>query len=78
MYIIKYPIPYLTDIRSNRITQVRILIQGRITVDRDTEAFETPGDATQLDLSGSLYIGSVDYMDPYLRLPPSLWSTTLR
>ena len=27
---------------------------------------------------GSLYVGSVDYMDPYLRLPPSLWSGTLR
>lgn len=36
------------------------------------------GDATQLDLEGSLYVGSVDYMDPYLRLPPSLWSGTLR
>lgn len=37
-----------------------------------------PGDATQLDLVGSLYVGSVDYMDPYLRLPPTLWSGTLR
>ena len=36
------------------------------------------GDATQLDLVGSLYVGSVDYMDPYLRLPPTLWSGTLR
>ena len=36
------------------------------------------GDAHQLDLEGSLFIGSVDYMDPYMRLPPSLWSATLR
>jgi len=51
---------------------------GRITIDGDTEPFQTPGEATQLDLGGSLYIGSVDYMDPYLRLPPALWSGTLR
>ena len=36
------------------------------------------GDSNQLDLEGSLFIGSVDYMDPYLKLPPSLWSGTLR
>ena len=36
------------------------------------------GESSQLDLVGSLYIGSVDYMDPYLRLPPTLWSATLR
>ena len=31
-----------------------------------------------MDLVGSMYVGSVDYMDPYLRLPPTLWSGTLR
>jgi leucine-rich repeat transmembrane neuronal protein 1/2 len=36
------------------------------------------GDANQLDLVGSLYVGSVDYMDPYLLLPPAVWSATLR
>ncbi len=36
------------------------------------------GDATQLDLVGSLFVGSVDYMDPYLRVPPTLWTGTLR
>ncbi len=38
----------------------------------------SPGDATQLDLGDHLFVGSVDYMDPYLRLPPTLWSGTLR
>jgi len=37
-----------------------------------------PGDANQLDLGSSLFVGSVDYMDTYLRLPPTLWSGTLR
>jgi hypothetical protein len=36
------------------------------------------GDANQLDLVGSLYVGSVDYMDPYLQLPQAVWSATLR
>ena len=36
------------------------------------------GDANQLDLVGSLYVGSVDYMDPYLQIPPAVWSATLR
>ena len=36
------------------------------------------GEATQLDLGGSLYVGSFDYMDPYLMLPPVIWSGTLR
>ena len=40
--------------------------------------FHVPGEATQLDLGGDLYIGSVDYMDPQLRLPPAVWSGTLR
>ena len=31
-----------------------------------------------MDLGGDLYIGSVDYMDPELRLPPAVWSGTLR
>lgn len=37
-----------------------------------------PGTEDSLDLTGNLFVGSVDYMDPYLRLPPSLWSATLR
>ena len=36
------------------------------------------GDANQLDLVGSLYVGSVDYMDPYLQIPPAVWTATLR
>ena len=36
------------------------------------------GEASQLDLGGSLYVGSFDYMDPHLRLPAALWSGTLR
>ena len=31
-----------------------------------------------MDLVGSLYVGSVDYMDPYLKLPPEVWTATLR
>lgn len=24
-----------------------------------------------------MYVGSVDYMDPYLKLPPEVWTATL-
>ncbi|TRY78356.1 hypothetical protein TCAL_01738 [Tigriopus californicus] len=68
-------------LNDGRWHQVELTIKkqiGRITIDGETEAFETPGDASQLDLRGQLYIGSVDYMDPYLRLPPAVWSSTLR
>ncbi len=51
---------------------------GRITINGETKPFETPGEANQLDLVGSLFVGGVDYMDPYLKLPPALWSGTLR
>ena len=79
--------------------------QGRITVDSNTEAFETPGnnqlnlfivspiervdvkvnsylfynlgESNRLDLLGKMYVGSVDYMDPYLKLPSEVWTATL-
>ena len=69
---------------------------GRISVDGNTEPFETPGrksrnffcfphfvilkpgESGRLDLQGSLYVGSVDYMDPYLKLPSEVWTATLR
>ena len=31
-----------------------------------------------MDLVGSLFVGSVDYMDPYLKLPPEVWTARLR
>ena len=36
------------------------------------------GEASQLDLGGSLYVGSFDYMDPHLRPPATVWSGVLR
>ena len=36
------------------------------------------GESNRLDLVGSLFVGSVDYMDPYLKLPPEVWSASLR
>ena len=36
------------------------------------------GESNRLDLVGSLFVGSVDYMDPYLKLPSEVWTATLR
>ena len=36
------------------------------------------GASNKLDLVGSLFVGSVDYMDPYLKLPPEVWTARLR
>ncbi|XP_054001780.1 neurexin-1 isoform X3 [Hylaeus anthracinus] len=51
---------------------------GRVTVDGRTDEFRTPGDSTQLELDGLLYIGGVG--DPFapLTVPPVLWTGTLR
>ena len=40
--------------------------------------FLLKGESNRLDLVGSLYVGSVDYMDPYLKLPSEVWTATLR
>ena len=36
------------------------------------------GESNRLDLVGSLFVGSVDYMDPYLKLPSEVWTASLR
>ncbi|XP_071747001.1 neurexin 1 isoform X2 [Lepeophtheirus salmonis] len=51
---------------------------GRIKIDEDSESFKTPGEANQLDLVGNLFVGGVDYMDPYMKFPPTLWTVTLK
>ena len=40
--------------------------------------YQKLGEASQLDLGGSLYVGSFDYMDPHLRPPATVWSGVLR
>ena len=35
-------------------------------------------DSDSLDLSGSLFVGGVDYLDPALSPPPQIWSTSLK
>ena len=35
-------------------------------------------DSDSLDLSGSLFVGGIDYLDPALSPPPQIWSTALK
>ena len=35
-------------------------------------------DSDALDLSGSFFVGGLDYMDPNLSIPSSIWSATLK
>ena len=35
-------------------------------------------DSDSLDLSGSLFVGGVDYLDPALSPPPQIWSAALK
>ncbi|XP_076289211.1 neurexin 1 isoform X2 [Lasioglossum baleicum] len=52
--------------------------EGWVTVDKGTVEFRTPGDSTELDLDGLLYIGGVGAPFAPLTLPPVLWTGTLR
>uniref|UniRef100_A0A0C9QZT5 NRX3A_1 protein n=4 Tax=Fopius arisanus TaxID=64838 RepID=A0A0C9QZT5_9HYME len=56
----------------------RVDRNGRVTVDGETIDFNTPGDSTQLDLDGLLYIGGVGVPFAPLTVPPTLWSGALR
>ncbi|XP_076166768.1 neurexin 1 isoform X2 [Ptiloglossa arizonensis] len=56
----------------------RVGRDGRVTVDRWTVEFCTPGDSTQLDLDGLLYIGGVGAPFAPLTVPPVLWTGALR
>ncbi|KAF7397677.1 hypothetical protein HZH68_008899 [Vespula germanica] len=56
----------------------RVDRDGRVTVDDSTVEFRTPGDSTQLDLDGLLYIGGVGAPFAPLTVPPVLWTGTLR
>ncbi|OAD57169.1 Neurexin-1a-alpha [Eufriesea mexicana] len=56
----------------------RIEREGRVTVDGSIVEFRTPGDSTQLDLDGLLYIGGVGAPFAPLTVPPVLWTGALR
>ncbi|XP_029177098.1 neurexin-1-like isoform X2 [Nylanderia fulva] len=56
----------------------RVERDGRVTVDGYTADFRTPGDSTQLDLDGLLYIGGVGAPFAPLTVPPVLWTGALR
>ncbi|KAI4502251.1 hypothetical protein M0802_002933 [Mischocyttarus mexicanus] len=56
----------------------RVDRDGRVIVDDSTVEFHTPGDTTQLDLDGLLYIGGVGAPFAPLTVPPVLWTGTLR
>ncbi|XP_014473358.1 PREDICTED: neurexin-1 isoform X1 [Dinoponera quadriceps] len=56
----------------------RVERDGRVTVDTWTVEFRTPGDSTQLDLDGLLYIGGVGAPFAPLTVPPVLWTGALR
>ncbi|XP_043461803.1 neurexin-3b isoform X3 [Leptopilina heterotoma] len=56
----------------------RVERESRVTVDQITIEFRTPGDSTQLDLDGLMYIGGVGAPFAPLTVPPVLWTGTLR
>ncbi|XP_024942008.1 neurexin-1 isoform X3 [Cephus cinctus] len=56
----------------------RVERDGRVTVDDSHAEFRTPGDSTQLDLDGLLYIGGVGAPFAPLTVPAVLWSGALR
>ncbi|XP_076226293.1 neurexin 1 isoform X6 [Nomia melanderi] len=56
----------------------RVERDGRVIVDGSTVEFRTPGDSTQLDLDGLLYIGGVGAPFAPLTIPPVLWTGALR
>ncbi|XP_076637715.1 neurexin 1 isoform X2 [Colletes latitarsis] len=56
----------------------RVEREGRVTVDGWTVEFRTPGDSSQLDLDGLLYIGGVGAPFAPLTVPPVLWTGALR
>ncbi|XP_031785413.1 neurexin-1 isoform X3 [Nasonia vitripennis] len=56
----------------------RVEREGRVVVDGSTFEFRPPGDSTQLDLDGLLYIGGVGAPFAPLTMPPVLWTGSLR
>ncbi|XP_023315874.1 neurexin-1 isoform X2 [Trichogramma pretiosum] len=56
----------------------RVEREGRVVVDDSTIEFRPPGDATQLDLDGLLFIGGVGAPFAPLTVPPVLWTGSLR
>ncbi|KAG5347757.1 NRX3A protein, partial [Acromyrmex charruanus] len=56
----------------------RVEREIRVTVDNNIVEFRTPGDSTQLDLDGLLYIGGVGAPFAPLTVPPVLWTGALR
>ncbi|XP_051160690.1 neurexin-1 [Leptopilina boulardi] len=56
----------------------RVERESRVTVDQIPIEFRTPGDSTQLDLDGLMYIGGVGAPFAPLTVPPVLWTGTLR
>ncbi|XP_018315863.1 neurexin-3 [Mycetomoellerius zeteki] len=56
----------------------RVEREIRVTVDSNIVEFRTPGDSTQLDLDGLLYIGGVGAPFAPLTVPPVLWTGALR
>lgn len=49
--------------------------EGRLTVDENAADFSTPGESTQLDLEGGMYLGGLGPLQ--LPVPPALWSAVL-
>lgn len=50
---------------------------GRVTVDETSVDFVAPGQSSQLDLEGPLYLGGLGALPPTLKLPPELWAASL-
>ncbi|XP_023246980.1 neurexin-1 isoform X2 [Copidosoma floridanum] len=68
----------IDDSTWHEITLRRVLREGRVVVDESPVEFRPPGDQTQLDLDGLLYIGGVGAPFAPLTVPPVLWTGSLR
>ncbi|XP_008554083.1 neurexin-3 [Microplitis demolitor] len=62
----------------HNVTLHRVDRNGRVSVDGETSEFETPGDATQLDLDGLFYLGGIGVPFSSATIPPVFWSTAFR
>ncbi|TRY78868.1 hypothetical protein TCAL_10650 [Tigriopus californicus] len=68
----------LDDGAWHKVEILRNQRSGTITVDEELHSFETPGEAFKLELDGPLYVGGLDpSLEPY-RVPPVLWTASLR
>ncbi len=68
----------LDDGAWHMVDLVRNRGKGSFEVDTDSVSFETPGDATSLELTTPLYVGGLDLNIEAIFVPPVIWSAGFR